>query len=181
MRREQGPKSPRLLATLAMLAMLVACADTPWSSNSVKDDNIVSVVEKAARRLMRQSRDSGVHCCLIVTSFANVDALGQSSRFGRMVAQMFAAAIVDDGHGVTELLLSDTIFVSRNRGEFVLTRDIANLANEYSAEAAVVGTYAVARDRVYVTTKLVRAGDAQVLSAHSFELALGPNLKQMIY
>ena len=170
-----------LLALCCVLALLTACADAPWRSNTVKDDNIVRVVEKAARRLMRDSSDSAVRCCLIVTSFANVDALGQSSRFGRMVAQMFAAAIVDEGHGVTELLLSDTIFVSRNRGEFVLTRDIANLAEEYSAEAAVVGTYAIARDRVYVTTKLVRARDAQVLSAHSFELALGPNLQQMLY
>jgi TolB-like protein len=168
-----------LLAGVA--AFLVACAGAPWNSGVVKDDDIVREVERASNRLMRESRDKSVRCCLIVTSFANVDALGQSSRFGRMVAQIAAAAIADAGYGVTELLLSDTIFVARQSGEFVLTRDIANLASEYSAEAVVVGTYAIARDRVYVTTKLVRARDALLLSAHSFELALGPNLQQMLY
>lgn len=173
---------PLRLGTAMLLALLLAaCADVPWQSGAVKDDDITREVGRAASQLMRGSPDRDVDCCLIVTSFANVDALGQSSRFGRMVAQMFAAALVDAGHPITELLLSDTIFISRQSGEFVLTRDIANLAQEYSAEALVVGTYAIARDRVYITTKLVRARDARVLSAHSFELALGPNLQQMIY
>lgn len=171
----------RLLAAGLLFLLGAGCADVPWRSGAVRDDDIVAEVERAARRLMRGSSDRSVNCCLIVTSLANVDALSQSSRFGRMVAQVFAAAIVDAGHNVTEVLLGDALFVSRGGGEFLLTRDVASLAREHRAEGVVVGTYAIARDRVYVTTKLVRARDARVLSAHSFELALGPNLQQMVY
>jgi len=41
-----------LLALFSTL-LLAGCADVPWSSNRVKDDDIVKEVERAAARLIK--------------------------------------------------------------------------------------------------------------------------------
>lgn len=170
------------MLVLCLLATgLSGCGALPGLSSGIQDDDIVAEVDKAAKRLMKDSdlRARG-DTRLIVTSLADVDALGQSSRFGRMVGQHLATAITDRGYNVVELLLSDTIYIDKAQGEFVLTRDVGTLARDFDADAVVVGTYAVAQDRVYVTTKVVRAEDARILSGHTFELMLGPNTRGLV-
>jgi len=166
---------------LVLLCLLSACQAVQSRLGPVGDDNIAGEAARSASRLMRAGGGFNPDHVLIVTSFADVDRLGQSSRFGRMMGQHTAAAITEQGFNVVEILLSDTIYVDAAQGEFLLTRDVARLASNHEADAVVVGTYAVAHDRVYVTTKLVRASDAVVLAADNFELSLGPNLRGLLY
>lgn len=171
----------RMIPLLMGLVLLAGCQAVQSRLGPIGDDNIAREAARSAARLMRTAGRLDDDHVLIVTSFADVDRLGQSSRFGRMLGQHTAAAITEDGFNVVEILLSDTIYVDATQGEFLLTRDVARLASNHDADAVVVGTYAVGHDRVYVTSKLIRARDAIVLAADNFELSLGPNLRGLLY
>lgn len=170
-----------VLALILLFGLPGGCQAVKSRLGPVGDDNITREAARSAARLMRSGGGFDPEHVLIVTSFADVDRLGQSSRFGRMLGQHTAAAITEQGFNVVEILLSDTIYVDAAQGEFLLTRDVARIADSHEADAVVVGTYAVGHDRVYVTSKLVRAADAMVLAADNFELSLGPNLRGLLY
>ncbi len=168
------------LAALLCLMLLTGCQQIRTQLGVPVDNNIVEEVGRSAERMMRSAPRLERDHILIVTSFANMDALGRSSRLGRMLGQHAAAAITQKGFNVVEVLLSDTLYINPGQGEFLLTRDVARLASKYEADAAVVGTYTVAHDRVYITSKLVRSEDAMVLAADSFELPIGENVRRLL-
>lgn len=117
---------------------------------------------------------------LLVASFAKLGALNESSPLGRLLAQQCANAIVEEGYQVSEALLADSLLIDPDQGEFLLSRDLNAVAQRNDAERVVVGTYTVGQERVYVTVKVVRASDARVLSAKSFELAIGDEVRALL-
>ena len=171
-----------ILTFLISMPLLIGCQQikSDLGLGSTVDTDVGREVERSMRRLMRAAPALEQDHILIVTSFANVDALGRSSRLGRMLGQQAGAAITRSGFNVVEILLSDTLYIDRRQGEFLLTRDVARLAGTYEADAVVVGTFTVAHDIVYVTSKLVRSHDALVLAADNFELKIGPNIRRLL-
>ncbi len=117
---------------------------------------------------------------MILTSFANIDDLTKSSTFGRIVAQQVGSGFSSQGHHVIELLLRDTVYIGVKEGEFLLSRALRDLSVEHDAQAAIVGTYAVGVNNVYVTAKVIRASDSVVLASEDFVLPLGPDMKKMV-
>jgi hypothetical protein len=57
---------------------------------------------------------------------------------------------------------------------------LRDLSVEHDAQAAIVGTYAVGVNNVYVTAKVIRASDSVVLASEDFVLPLGPDMKKMV-
>lgn len=161
-------------------ASMTACSNSTNGFRRVSDDNIIKKVEHATSKLMAADNSIGGADRVIVTSFANVDNLSTSSRFGRIVAQQFAAEISADGYTVVEVLMSEALRIASNEGEFLLSREVAELGEKHNADAVVVGTYAEGSENIYVTAKLVRASDSVVLAAHSFDINLGPDARLMI-
>ena len=178
-----GQRSLLIPMVLLSLTLLTGCHEIRdnLGSGAQRDDNIGREVDRSMARMMRSARALERDDILIVTSFANVDALGTSSRLGRMLGQHAAASITRRGYNVVEILLSDTLYIDPRQGEFLLTRDVARLASTYEADAVVVGTFSVAHDTVYVTSKLVRSSDALVLSADNFELSIGRNTRRLLH
>ena len=81
---------------------------------------------------------------------------------------------------VIEMKMRGTIFMQKAEGELLLSREVQNITASHSAQAVVVGTYARARDYVYVTVKLVRSIDSEVLAAHDYVLPLDSNIASML-
>ena len=169
-----------LLNALLSVLLLTGCQQIKTQLGVAVDDDIVREVGRSAGRMMRSAPRFEKGHTLIVTSFADTDSLGKSSRLGRMLGQHVAAAITQKGFNVVEVLLSDTLYIDPRQGEFLLTRDVARLASKYEADAVVVGTYTAAHDRVYITSKLVRSEDAVVLAADNFELPIGENVRRLL-
>ena len=169
----------KLLTFLSILALVAGCS-TNSSYKKIKDDNIIRRVESAASKLMSSDDTLGETNRIIVTSFANVDDLSTSSRFGRILAQQVAAEIADDGYTVVEILMGEALRIDAEQGEFLLSREVAELGKRHDADAVVVGTYAEAVEHIYITLKLVRATDSVVLAAYSFDVKLGPDARRMI-
>lgn len=176
-------KTSLLKTTLFLIAAIVligiaGCESAP-SRDQPSDADIISTSHKAAVELM--SRGGGVGDeTIIVASFANIDDLANSSSLGRIVSQQFASAFTSNGYKVVEMLLRNNVYIATGKGEFLLSRQIKNLSSEHNASAVVVGVYAVGKDNVYVTSKMIRASDNVVLASHDFKLPLGPDTRSLV-
>lgn len=167
---------------LGLLVLMMGC------SSAVKDISLVDSSYEAADKLIKAvernkllSYDLSPHKPVIVASFVNIDNVSDSSRFGRMVAEQIGSRFAQKGYQIIELKLrTNTIFIERERGEFMLSREVHEISLEHDAQAVIVGTYAEAAEIVYVTAKLIRASDGVILASHDYEMPLGVNTKSMM-
>ena len=182
MRRYANSRSAKhIFMSLLSIALLASCqVKFTTKIEEIKDADIITVSHRAAANMIKQSEDRLDIGQLIVTSFANIDDLKNSSTFGRIIAQQVGSGFSSRGHPVIELLLRDTVYIGIKEGEFLLSRALKNLTVEHDAHAVIVGTYAVGANNVYVTTKLIRASDSVVIAAEDFALPLGPDVKKLV-
>lgn len=74
------------------------------------------------------------------------------------------------GRTVVEVKLRDSLYVSKEQGEMLLSREVRELSQSQRAQAVVVGTYAVAVNEVFVTLKVVHVASNTVIAAHSYSV-----------
>ncbi|MEY2909692.1 MAG: hypothetical protein RLZZ602_2215 [Pseudomonadota bacterium] len=162
---------------MATSCLITACSPhyqrTPieQQGRSVNDAPIRSLVEAACGKLMGSAKEvNRDDNTLLVASFADLNALEQSSPLGRLLGQQCSSEIVAKGYQVTELLLAESIYIDPQQGELLLSRDLEQIAAQHDADVVVVGTYTASAETVYVTAKVVRSNDARVLAANNFEI-----------
>ncbi len=158
------------VAILSIFVLLSAggCACKYGNQPYVWDGNLVPVSYSIADSLESNLRTPlAREDTLLVASFVNVDDLGQSSTFGRMIAEQVASRFAQKGYSIHEMKLrQDSVFIQEGKGEFLLSRDLRDISVQYNASAVVVGTYAESNDRVYVTARIVRPADSVVIASH---------------
>lgn len=135
----------------------------------------------AAQALVNKSK-GGINkeVPLIIASFVDSDDLKYTTGFGRMLTQQFSTQFVNNGYMVVELLLRDNILVTEKGGEFMLSREVKDLSLKHESQAAVVGTYVVGSDTIYVTAKIVDIASDVIISSLDFDMPLDSNAKQML-
>ncbi|MBS4097068.1 MAG: hypothetical protein KGZ83_09585 [Sulfuricella sp.] len=116
----------------------------------------------------------------IVATLVNIDKLEQSSTFGRLISEQLASRITQLGHNVVELKVRNSVFMKRNEGEFLLTREIKEVATAHKAQAIVVGTYAEASDYVYVNLKVVNPANSMILGAYDYTLPMNKEIRRLV-
>lgn len=126
------------------------------------------------------NRGSGGDAPLIVATLANIDALEQSSTLGRFISEQVASRLTQSGRSVVELKVRNGIYMKRNEGEFLLTREIREVAAAHKAQGVIVGTYAESSSFVHVTLKLVDPSNSLVLAAYDYSLPLDRQVKSML-
>ncbi|MCL2524479.1 MAG: FlgO family outer membrane protein [Betaproteobacteria bacterium] len=117
---------------------------------------------------------------LIVATVVNIDALDKSSTLGRLISEQVAGRFTQAGYRMIEMKFGNAIYMQRNQGELMLTREIDNLAKSYDAQAVVVGTYGVSSDFVYVNLKVIQPGSNVVLAVHDYVLPLDPAVRSLL-
>jgi hypothetical protein len=105
---------------------------------------------------------------LIVSSLADTQNLETSSALGNIVADMIRTRLAQDGYTASEFRLRNTVSFNKGQGEFLLSRNRSALMGAPSAAAIITGTYATSFDTVYVSIKLVSAGDAHIIAGADF-------------
>ena len=84
------------------------------------------------------------------------------------------------GYGVLELKVRNGIYMKRNEGELLLTREIKEVATTHNAQAVIVGTYAESSALVYVNLKIVNPATSVVLAAYDYALPLDKQIQSLI-
>ncbi len=170
-----------IIATFTAL-LLVGCSNQQKVTKStIQDADLIAYSHTAADKLIASAGDVlSTSQPILITSFANIDDLKSSSTFGRITGEQFGSQLSEKGYPVIEMKVRNSIFIKEQSGEFILSRELIKLSTLHDAQAILVGTYAVGKQSVYVTSKLIRTADNVVMSSYDYELPMGPNTKSLL-
>ena len=175
----------KALALLLLPSMLVACAyekqDDFYYSPVQPANVVVSANYAAADALLAQLKGklSGDKP-LIMATIVNIDALEQSSTLGRLVSEQVSTRLAQGGLKMLEVKLRNSVYLKRNQGELMLTREIGEVAHTHDAQAVVVGSYAETPDAVFVNVKVIQPTSNFVLAGHDFVLQKDASVRAMM-
>ena len=115
------------------------------------------------------------------TTLVSIDDPNRSSLLGRLISEHVASRLTQSGLPVIGAAFGGgNGYGPKAEGALPLSREARDVPAASSAQAVVVGTYARARDYVYVTMKLVRSADSVVLAAYNYVLPLDSNIESML-
>ena len=117
---------------------------------------------------------------LIVATVVNIDALDRSSTLGRLISEQVAARFTLAGHRMIEMKFRSNVYMARDQGELMLTREIRDIASSHNAQAVIVGTYAQSSDLVFVNLKVIQPETNVVLAVHDYALPLDNMTRSML-
>jgi TolB-like protein len=117
---------------------------------------------------------------ILVATLADVSFLERSSPLGRLISEQLVSRIAQLGRPVVEMKLRSNVFVQNNNGEFLLTREVRELASNQNASAVLVGTYAESGPVVFVSLKLVNPANSIVLSSYDYALPADQVVRRLL-
>jgi len=132
-----------------------------------------SLLNKTRPRLPKSSP-------ILVASFVNIDDLDDSSTFGRVVSEQFASRLKQRNYTTIEMKLRTNVFIRAGSGEFLLSRELAEIGTKHRAQAVVAGTYAVASNRIYLTARIINVSDGHVLSSYDYDIPINHDVFKML-
>jgi len=118
---------------------------------------------------------------VLVTTLSDVSDLDASSAFGRVISEQIVSSLVREGYSVPEIKLRRTLVVRNGGGEFMLSRDLAQLTGRSAnATAVVTGTYSAGLRSVDVSLHVVRLTDGIIIGAFDYSLPNGSNTRSLL-
>ena len=145
------------------------------------DVNLVKLGDRVAEMLItRANPPLFPQQPILVTTLVNNDQLDDTTSFGRSFQNNVTAGFVGRGYVVREIKLRRDLLVEGHRGEFMLTRDLQELAEKERAQAVVVGTYTMANQAMYLSVRLVDPTDRSIRSVYEDKLYLDGNSLRML-
>lgn len=172
----------KAIATAVLAMSLAACEGTlPGTKPEAVQADIMGTSHSAAEALI-ESAAAGLDPDkpLIAATFVNIDDLSKASSFGRIVSEQVASRFTQKGIKVVEILLRNSVYIKQKGGEFLLSRELRSISSQHNAQAVIVGTYAVGRKNVYVTTRLINASDNIIMASHDYSLPLDQDVAFML-
>jgi TolB-like protein len=117
---------------------------------------------------------------IAVTTFVDLDNLYETSTFGRVLSEMLLSEMSMKGYNVVEVRLGEAMQIMHNKGEFILSRDTANLRSDQNLSAIIVGTYVVSPERVYLNTRVIDPASARLISVGSVEMEKTEEIAKLV-
>ncbi|MYM67038.1 hypothetical protein GTP45_09380 [Pseudoduganella sp. FT55W] len=173
-------------ALLAAPLLLAGCSSTPKSEelgnySTIASNQFINANYKAADALLQQlSGKLLADKPLIVATVVNIDALEQTTTLGRLVSEQISTRMAQGGLSMLEMKLRNSVYLKRNQGELMLTREIGEVANSHNAQAIVVGSYAETSDMVFINVKVIQPNTNFVLAGHDYVLAKEAIIRSML-
>ena len=117
---------------------------------------------------------------LIMATLVNIDALDRSSTLGRLISEQVSARFTLAGHRMIEMKFRNNVYMARDQGELMLTRELRDIATSHNAQAVIVGTYAQSSEMVFVNLKVIEPETNVVLAVHDYALPLDGMTRSML-
>jgi TolB-like protein len=136
---------------------------------------LVAKVGALTRQLLVNSEEEiADHFTVAVSSFVNLNDLYRTSALGRYLSEQLMGELQVAGVSIIELRQTPSILISKEHGEFNLSRDMNELAFIHHAHATLVGTYTAVEDQLFLNARLLRNRDSKVLSSAALVSPLDP-------
>ncbi len=153
----------------------------PDTSKSLGTETLLSDISKEiAGKVYYELKDDGERnftAKVAVVSAVPISDLKRDSEFGRIMGEYLMTDLADRGVKVTELRLAKEISILPQTGEFILSRNIAELANHApELDYVVVTTFSNTRKTLIVQGRLVALKDGQVKTGWRYTLPLNREL-----
>ncbi len=117
---------------------------------------------------------------IIVTTLVDNKSLDITTDFGRNLQNTITSGFVKRGFSAKEMKLRSDILVKADKGEFMLSRHLNDIAVKQKAQAIVVGTYTMANRVIYLSVRLVSPQDRTIRSSYEDRLILDENSLKML-
>lgn len=171
-----------LFAALPLVALLAGCQTAPvYVAEAAPKLDMIAANYAAAEKLIAQlDRKLPTNSTVIMATLVNIDALESSSTLGRGVSEHVMSRFTHAGFNVVEMKFRDSVYMKRNEGELMLTREIARVAQAHAANAVIAGTYAVAGSSVYVNLKVIDPNSNVVMAAFDYELPMTGDVRTLL-
>lgn len=176
----------------ATLSAAVAIGTTACSNSTVParveptweqavSSPFISANYQAADALLAQIRPGlKTGQSLLMATVVSIDALDKSSTLGRLISEQVAGRFTHAGYRMVEMKFANAIYLRRDQGEMMLTREIGNLAKTHDAQAVVVGTYGEGTDFVFVNLKVIQPTTNVVLAVHDYVMPLNASTRSLL-
>lgn len=177
---------PSLFLGIVLAAFLAACSGgdrqvRQISYEEAANSELIAANYKAANALIAQARLSlAAEQPVIIATVVNINQLESSSAFGRLISEHISARFSQSGLKMVEMKARKNVYMKRNEGELLLTREIKDIAAEHNAQAVVVGLYAVSTDMVFVNVKVLHPNGNQVLAAYDYAVPHDSNIRALL-
>ena len=151
------------------------------SSRSYGTENILSEMSKEiAGKVFYQMKDEGQHVMssrVAVVCAVPLSDLKRETEFGRMVAEYYLTDLADRGIQVKELRLGRDINILPQSGEFILSQNIGELANESPAlDYVVVSTFTNTRKTLVLQGRMISLQSGLVKTSWRYNIPLNREL-----
>lgn len=138
----------------------------------------LEVSAKVASHLRDSDRDELAR--VAVVGAVPLSDLKRETEFGRIMGEYLLTDLADQGLKVTELRLGKQITVLAQTGEFILSRNIGELANIAQAvDYVVVSTFSNTRKSLIVQGRLVNLGNGLIETAWRYSMPLNRDLRAL--
>lgn len=155
------------------------------SSRSYGTENILSEMSKEiAGKVFYQMKDEGQHVMssrVAVVCAVPLSDLKRETEFGRMVAEYYLTDLADRGIQVKELRLGKDINILPQSGEFILSQNIGELANESPAlDYVVVSTFTNTRKTLILQGRMISLQSGLVKTSWRYNIPLNRELVALL-
>lgn len=177
----------RLLSLFSFTLLVFAIAGCARYSSVVEVDfNLQKKNHRAAKFLIKGANERlALDTPIVVATVSNLNELETSSDLGRVISDHIMTYMVREGYNnVSEIRLRRSLYLremdERASGEFLLSRDARAIAETRQAGAAVTGTYAVARNEVLVSLRLIEVVSGKVLSSYDYRIPIDSDIERLL-
>ncbi|NVF13672.1 FlgO family outer membrane protein [Vreelandella maris] len=180
--KRRAPSITRIALMSIALLLLAGCSTLGNANNppAEPEPDLSELVHAAAEQMIASNPELTRYSPMIAATFVSIDNLSQSSTLGRISSEIMASALSRQGMEVREVKMRDSMFIEESVGELILSRQVQRLSAQHNARSILMGTYAQGQDYVYVSARVVRAGDAMVLGSADFRLPLNNNTRSLL-
>jgi TolB-like protein len=123
---------------------------------------------------------AGAPMSVVITTFVDLNDLARTSVLGRILAEKMIDEMNRQGFTVIELRRAQDLFVKKDGGEFILTRDVGELSKTTSASALLAGTYLATSNTIIINARLMDIKTPRVLATVSYEMNKTDEIEGML-
>lgn len=167
---------------LVLGILLTACATSKdISKTTLGSTEFIKKNQGAVDQLVGQLGSGKVQkdYPVLVASVVSMNQLNRTSTFGRLLSEQVSARFSQLQFQVVEPKLRGDLMI-REDGEFLMTRELKEIAKAVSAQAVVVGTYAETSQDIFVNLKVVQPETNHVLAATSYAIPMAKDVAGML-
>lgn len=128
--------------------------------SGVFNSGVIFLGEQIDRSVSADTRSRAT----IITSFADLNNLSETTNFGRLVGENLMHELQIKGWSVTDVRLTRDLIIN-TAGEFSLSRDIKRLRETMPAANVVTGTYSLTSDGVLLNVRVLDLATGQMVGS----------------